>query len=501
MSLRTRTRPDDAAADLVARTLRAVAEATPVAPADPPADGRTYTAPVLALARPLARRTEHRRLIAAAAAVALVAAAVTVLPRVVWGGSAGGGEAALPGAGGLPWELVATWLPTDLPTGGQALEPSGSRELRLRAQLFGQTDLGDDSESPWRPQAMVATVALADGTAVSEGMLATVTERLAPLFGADAGSPVVLPGSGAGAVVLTRPGAPGGLGQQLVERVRAASGVAVDPGVGGTTAAVPLDWVPDLAPTVGRRYANAGGDQAVELTTTEATLPDIGSLARLTGGDSLAIGAIDAWSWSVPGSGERIIAWQAAPGVVGQVRATGLGKGELERVVSSATLVGDAAPSGGPASQVVLRSDGPVSYQVQWAPGIEPGAGPCVVAVIEGMVVGPECGDESQPLPVFRSYGLVARTEDTAVVFGVFGPNVAYLTPDDPAIAEVSTVPLHPDAPATSYRVAVLLLPLGGDPTVGVTLRHADGSPVEDRDVTGYPLGYRTIDVEGPIGG
>src|SRR5262249_44236471 len=146
-------------------------------------------------------------------------------------------------------------------------------------------------------------------------------------------------------------------------------------------------------PTVGTRYAAAAGVRAVDVTATEGIMPDIAALTGLTGGDSLLIGTTDAWSWTSPGTHERFVVWQAAPGVVGQVRATGLTQPELDRVVANAKVVGAGAPLGGPASHVVLRSDpaGPVDYQVQWAPTIEPEMGPCVVAVVDGVVVGPEC--------------------------------------------------------------------------------------------------------------
>ncbi len=408
---------------------------------------------------------------------------------------------ALPGAGELPWRLGATWLPADLPAGGQRLEPSGSPELRVRAHLFDQPDRGDFGEAPWRPEALLATVAFADGTEVTDGILATVADGLALQFGSDAGSAVTRRTATGGAVVLTRPDAQDGLGDLLADREQAAGSFVEPPGSDWGTAEVPVDWVPGLAPTVGTRYAAAGGDRSVEVTTTAGTLPDIGSLTGLTAGAPVPLDTIDAWSSAPTGSRERLVTWQAAPGVVGQVRATGLSNAELLRVVANARVVGAVAPLGDPAARVVLRSAGDVDYQVQWVPRIGTDPDPCLVVVVEGIVDGPECGDESQPLHVFRSFGPIARTPDVTVVFGVFAADVASVSFDDPALGEVATVAVHPEDPSTSLRVAVLLLMRRGGPPVAVTLRHADGSPVEEQDVNGYPLGHLTIDPESDIGG
>lgn len=437
---------DPATVDLVTRTLRAIGEATPVSPPDALVD-RFADVVARPAASPLGNHPPARRALVAAAAalVVLVGVAITWVGRDADGGLRMGAHAD-PAAE----ELAASWLPDDLTD---------------EAPLYWQPDQGLALDgavltSPDGTAAVLAvTVERRDGRPLLAMTLSQLAIHLGDWFGHDGpAEPSLQAVGGQGHLAL---------GRDVGDDVVAAIGDRLEAGTALTDAAlapdgwavrpVTLNWVPRVAASHGVAYR---GDEAsrrqVEVTTVAGDLPDAAALAAyLPGAERVAAASRDGWLADTPGQDTRAFVWQEAPGIVGVAASYGLSDEELLRVAGglrpvpwqpddNTRIVGEGETAG---LQWTLRRD-----------AVLVDGSPCLAFVVELAVDGPLC-DPSNPDGAFTQLGVAAASDDTALVWGVVGPDVRYVDGNDGTSAEALPVdPADPDSP----RYVVMAVPLTG---------------------------------------
>ncbi len=275
---------DTEAADLVARTLRAVAADTDVADRDEAA------VPIASMPAPVdlgARRSRRlpRTLVATAAAAAVLVAAL------VWAGrdpSAPSGTpdlgtatdstvpdgAATPGTDLTPAEIVPGY------TAGLAARPdplTSTGVLHL-AQAYLM-------EPPGGGEILSVVVTWPDGYVPNDGEVGRVATALAMMTGTEATTrSTAVPGEIAGYVTLPI----GDVDPALVETVHE---VLIEEGVGVQRFArdsgwgvqdVDVSWVPGVAPTVGRRYGD--GEASLDVYTAFGDIAGAEDMTRRAGG-------------------------------------------------------------------------------------------------------------------------------------------------------------------------------------------------------------------------
>ncbi|HKE74029.1 MAG TPA: hypothetical protein VKB57_10475, partial [Acidimicrobiales bacterium] len=485
--------PDDAeVAEAVIRALRAVADATVVPTAAPrPAPGT-----VISLT---AARTGGRRRRVLAVAAALVVAGLLAVPWVMARAGGGGGvtiPAVPPPATTDPAapQLVAGWLPADLADHGRSFGQVDVAGLKLAGAWMRSHDGG--------AEVLAATIAPRAGGAVAAHQADWIAQQLAAVYVAGdrgAATPALAEvRAGRGYVAVLRGDATRADARAVLDRMEA--GMAPESASPGDWAAgaVPLGWVPGIAPTAGTAYA-AGG-RSLELSGVRADLPSLLTLTHLASDRSvldplpapadrvgvrplaLAGGAV-AWAWRPAGSQRDVVLWRAAPGVVGALVAGGLDDGELARIARGVVTSGRAAPAG----SVTLADAGDDAwYAIERGPN---GAGdeePCYTLVLNGVAAASGCGAVDPGTP-FVQMGMVARSDRHTIVFGVVGADVARATADDPGVRPAASLPLGPGG----GRAVVLALPRDGARTVIVSLR----------DAAGRELDHIAFDPEGTLGG
>lgn len=498
----TRPRPDDAeVAAAVTRALWAVADATVVPPAAP----RPGPGTVISLTA--ARTGGRRRHWVAPAAAAVVIAGLLAVP---WVGSRGGGGAATipavpPPAATDPAapQLVAGWLPADLADHGRPFGQVDVAGLTLAGAWMRSHDRG--------AEVLAATITPRVGGAVAPKQADWVAQQLAAVYvagerGAAAPALAEVRG-GRGYVAVLRGDATRGDARAVLGLMEA--GKAPESASPGDWAAgaVPLGWVPGIAPTAGTAYA-AGG-RSLELSGIRADLPSLLDLAHLASDRSaldtlpaprdhvglrpLALtGGADAWAWRPAGSERDVVLWQAAPGVTGALVAGGLDDGELARIAGEVVTSGRGAAPARSVTRADLGDD--AWYAIERGPnGVgDDGPGgaaieePCYTLVLNGLAAAAGCGTVDPGTP-FVQMGMVARTDRHTIVFGVVGANVAGATADDPRVRPAASVPLGPGG----GRAVVLELPRDGARTMTVSLR----------DAAARELDHIAFDPEGALGG
>lgn len=323
----SRTAADDREfAEHVARTLRTVAEATPVDPSRTPMlDPTRVTGPL-----PRHRPPPRRRVVAALAAAATVAAIATAVVTL-----RGSNDEARVDVGNevdpATQELVAGWLPADLTTD----EPLGAAPA-LGIALTGQALHlpGQDAEI------LVVEAVAAEGEQFSDQVRMQLMARIGATWG-DGDQEGAATSTGA-TLVLGR----GAATEQDVDAVVAAAvasdGVPLDPaevpdGWAASPTSGPLDWLPGVAATRGRSYGTPDGSRAVEVAVLAGDLPDDEAVASLLpGSEATATPGRRGWLVDERGTGERLFLWQEAPGAIGAVTGRGLTDEELLRVADGA---------------------------------------------------------------------------------------------------------------------------------------------------------------------
>jgi hypothetical protein len=453
--VRTARFDEAATAEAVARTLHAVADATPVGPA-PPAN-------VIRLHRVDGRnRGAHgpeahtRRWLAAAVAVIVVALGVPVVIQARGGGDPAGTPHAAPAA------LVPRWLPDGIPAGEQS-EEADLAGLRIQGAIMFPD--GSLSRPGGDTPAILAAAADDPARNLTAEKLELLARRLAAVFGGEDNYLTAVDGAGRGYVAAYRGDATLVDAQEAITRL--VGGVAPQDAVpvrlDWNGYAMPLGWVPGVPATAVVRYDD--GARSVEVTAADAELPPVSTLGLLLGDLSplpLTTGA--GWRWTPSGSDETLAVWRAAPGLVATVAARGLSDTELAQVVDSVPSPRPFPPDVGRETRIVASSapgTTPV-YAIELSRGMgvaelsEADDPSCVTAVVGNERIGPLCTAPSQDFPT-AFLNPVDRTEDGVVVLGVFGPWVARLATDDPTLPSVATEPLVPSEP-NGLRYAVFRL-------------------------------------------
>jgi hypothetical protein len=468
---------DAQAAELVTRTLAAVAGATDVADEER-ISGSDRVARLDTLPLP-PRGGRHRRVLRAAiglsaAAAAAVAAFVVVRddPSDVTTGPTREGEESAPP---VPH---TRWLPDGFAeTAGP--QPVGDIDLEVEAVVVGV---------PGGSEVLVASVTHEDGRAVESYEADWVVDRLTGVFGISDDEAVVHVADGDGRAFVAVPR--GGLASEEVDAIVAYMatvapfGPGTAPSEGMTVDPVRVDWAPGLAPT--RSQAFASGDEGVvslEVYFVAGQLPDEAQLDLLLGGvDEQPVGDVIGWRWRPESSDQEVLLWQEAPGTIGSVVAGGLSPDEVVHVAES------VEPNPTPPILIweIGRSNegADVEYSVEWAeawPEIWSGEadepdlteGPCARLEVAGEALAPVCGLDD-PAATYVTFDPAAIGESQDLYWGIVGPSVATVELDqsgDPPVS-AEALPLNRGDP-DSMRYVVITAP---HPDVGTTTaRFLDG--------------------------
>jgi hypothetical protein len=473
---------DGDAADLVARTLAAVAERTPrrkgiglaaAALVDPPVPSRPRWLPW-----------------AGAAAAALVVASGVALAREERV-TEGDDLAVFLDDDRAPDALVPGWLPDGLAPGGDRAETSGLSGLTVDAAV-----LTPDGEAG---SVLGAVVSATSGRTLPREVADRAATALAAAFDAAGDARVEAPGGSQAFVVVGR----GAVAPRSVRAVLDAlpTGVTrrvgpVEPDLTGWAIQhVSVDWLPDLAPTTSRAYV-AGGGRRVELMAMAGDLPGIAEvMGVLAGARPFDVGDGVGWRAPLGGGGKTISYWQLASGRVGAVVDDGLAVEDVRLLAESVEPVEEletvrptrwlaaASPPGTAPRWLVEYST--------WLPGFDDL--PCYTVWIEGVVLDPSCG--SGPPPdggsLFARIG-AARVGDTTVMFGEVAPTVATVITDAPGARSPSlaTLAVHPSEPKGDRLVVDIV---DGDPGPGpATWTFLDAG--------GRVLGSTPVDLDEAVG-
>jgi hypothetical protein len=484
---------DTHAADLVTRTLAAVAGATDVADeeraweADAAARLDTLSPP------PGSRR--HRRVLHAAIGLTAAAAVAVVAFIVVRDDPS---DVRISPAGedqGAPAPHTR-WLPDGFSeTAGP--QPVGEIDLEVEAVVVGV---------PGGTEVLVAAVSHQGGRAVEPYEADWVVDRLTGVFGTSDDEAVVHVADDDPRAFVAVPR--GGLASEEVDAIVAhmatvapfgsgtasAEGLTVDP--------VRVDWAPGLAPTTGQAFVS--GDEGVvslEVYFVGGRLPDEAQLDLLLGGvDEQPVGDDVGWRWRPETSDQELLLWQEAPGTIGAVVAGGLSPDEVAHVAESVET--NPAPPNLVIWEVGRSNEGAdVEYSVEWAEAWsklwsgeskEPveAEGPCARLEVAGEWQAPVCGMD-HPDATYVTFGPTATEDGQDVYWGIVGPSVTQV--------ELARS-------GGSSPVSAEALPLDrGDPDsmryVVITVPHADVATTTARflDRDGRVLDTETFDFVGQL--
>ena len=460
---------DIEAADLVARTLRAVAADTKVA-GHPTLPSDLVPDLPASVTHPGGRRRRVRTTVAVMAAAATVVAGV-----LVWS------NRDMPGAE----------RPPDLGTTPSAENPSAPPELvpgRLPDGLVAVDDAASTQPSVmYATQAMVlerdgghvlsAVITWPDGGPAVTAEVDLVAQAVGRLAGVDSGRARIEAPPGEVSGYLTMP-----LDEAVPdEDVRALHELLTSEGLsrvqdfartspGWTVRDADLGWVPGVAPTTVRSYTDGGG-RRLDLYAVAGDLPTAGVVtALLPDAHPYPVGGLMGWRVSTcdptgcANGPEEVTVWQAAPGTVGAIVADQVTDADVPATIDSLPAP-EPTPGEHPNVRRGSRSEpGDVPWLVELAdfvPGL--GAGPCVDLWVAGQATGATCGLEVPAPgaePPFFLFGPVAHLDgDATVVFGLVAPAVTRVT-IDPVYGvslSVETQPLDPADP-DGLRSAVMIV-------------------------------------------
>lgn len=450
----------DDVVDLVTRTLRAVAEATPVA-------DEQAAAPVAHDLLPLAgsrrhgpgRRPSRARLLAVAAA----AAAVVAVVATAVGDGGGGGQvdttpAGPPGSTALrpAIRMEAGWLPAGFEDAPAVVERSPGLDVPVEATLWGA---GDEA-------VVAAAIDLGDG----EGDRNKVRRRTEAVRGALEGA-FRPPDSGHMATATAASGERGGTalargGASVdVEAIAARIADGASPAAAwpdrGTPTAVSLGWLPRVGASVTVGYQTTDQTGAVAITATSGRLPEA-SLAQEFLPDATPIDVRGRSGWSVvpAGSDDTWVTWQEEPGLVVTV-AGGLPHDELLTVAEGLVPVDEPADGAEAAREVV--DEGTIEgldYRIERSSGDDTGRGWCASVVVDGDAAGrPLCqhlvdGRTASPIELFP----VAEVDGGALWWGSAPAGTATVSVEGAGDSPVETVEVVADGDG-SLPVALVVVP------------------------------------------
>jgi hypothetical protein len=476
---------DIEAADLVARTLRAVAVDTGVAE-----HGET-SVPVAGLPAPIHLGAHRRRRVRRTVAATAAAAAVLVA-ALVWAGrnlsdpsgptTTGDLSPADQGPDGAPTELVPG-VERGLTPEREPLHSTGMLYV-TQARILGPS-LGE--------RILAAVITWPDGQQPTTDELSRIGQELVGVFG-DHGPVHTTAVDGQSAGYLTMPLDP--VDDNLVADVNAAlaeEGIGIEQyaaDAGWPDLPADISWMPGVAPTIGRRYSD-GGPAHLDLYTTAGDIgPAMAMVAMLPDARPYPVGA--GMGWQAPlADGGTLLVWQAGPGTVGTIVASEAAAADVGAVVESIPTPAPA-PGEHPNARPVGQSDegSDVPWVVEAIDYLSPYGGPpgaddraCLGLWVAGQVPVTDCGGEVPP----EGYSLtVAQVDDATVVFAEVAPTVAAVATDAPG-AEQATVETQPADPANpdGLRYAVLIVRGGRDEPQTFRLLGAGGEELSrtERDL------------------
>ena len=276
-------RYDEDAADVVTRTLLAVAATTPRRSGIGLAPGPIAVPPV-------PTRPAWLKWVGGAVAAAVVAAGLAWAERD--GPPVGGQSVAFIGAADAPPELVPGRLPESVVPAREPAAEVGVSGVTVDAVVLGPGEQAGD--------VVGAVVATTDGRPLPETLPDYVAAVLADTVGAAvADASVVAPAESSRAYLAVPRGA---VGPGAVDTVLDVldDGAFADPGADPRLATwrreqVPVDWLPALAPTTRRGYEGDGGTD-VELMAVAADLPGVAAIAGLLeGAEPFVVGGATGW--------------------------------------------------------------------------------------------------------------------------------------------------------------------------------------------------------------
>jgi hypothetical protein len=467
---------DAEAADLVARTLRAVAADTKVAGHD------ALASPVARLAAPTdltGRRSRRlpRTLVASAAAAAVLVAAL------VWAGS----EASDPsdttslgtpaeGAGRAPAEVQPGRLPDGLKPLSDLLADNG---VLYDTEAFLM-------EPPDGGEILAVVVNWPDAGVSDADELTRIAQALATPIGAETGPAEVTAPPGESVGYITLP-----IGDVNEDDVSTVNDMLREQGIGvqqlGSAYgwlghAVDVSWVPGVAPTVGRRYADDGS--TLDVYTAFGDIAGAMDMTRLmSDATPYPVNGNMGWQTTTRAGGSMVV-WQAAPGTVAAIVAGEDVADDIPAVIESIPAP-EPKPGEHPNWRLVERSEeGDVPWVVEagdFVPGIA--ERPCMSLWVAGQVPVQACSLAQMPADLTDSFGPLTQVDDDiTVVFGLFAPTVASVE-TEAARAEHARVEAQPFDPADpmSQRYAVMIVHGGRGEPQTFRLLDAQGEVLDTR--------------------
>jgi hypothetical protein len=474
-------------ADLVRRTLQAVADAVPVD--DRPAADRLVVqlAPSIPTAATPGPNRWRRGRRSAAAVLGAAAALVVAVLAVQAGGDGNEAGPATDLSDPASVQFVPDWLPDDVTIEVGLVGRVSGIELALDAALLRSPDGTGD--------VLVAALERSDGRPIGEQQVRKVRNAIdTPTARLEDSGAEGRDGS-RGWVAVSR-------GSASRDDALAAGAALMDAAVpidstdpadpadwadvlpGWTPQPVPLGWLPDFAPTYRTRYA--GDDRSVDVLTVVGDLPPADVLPTLlVDARTVTVRGQQGWISSLPSAGSDMLVWREAPGLVGAVIATELSSDELVQVADGLRVA--EQPAGDADVEVVAGGDVEgMAYRIERQDTRSEGR--CVTLYVDDVATGPSCGLDP-PDGTVRQIGPVERNDDVTLVWGILAADVHEATVGPFATVRAPALPVDPDDPA-SLRYVLLALPHQSSP-VDITLSDAEG----------HALAVTTVDLQGTIGG
>lgn len=464
---------DAATADLVVRTLRAVAEATPVASKSIDFDPMVVPLAGADIAGSIRRRRRARWLVG----VTAVAAAAVVV-AVVWARDDGRVETS-PSDGAIARDpppstrMAPGWLPEDF-----LAEPT---EI-TRSPGLGMTIEGGLLRSPASGAEIVAVSIESsdedgDANVVMGQRIERVRLALEGVFRPPTGDHMVTDSAGLrGAVAMARGGASSAGANAVVARLLEGIAPVNATAEGWTATPLPLDWLPGIAAQIITTHWSDDGMSAAVVTTVSGQLPGPDIIESLLADvEPTQLRGLPAWYFAPEGSDDTMLLWQEAPGLVVTVTG-GLSPDELRRVAEGLVAIDD--PPGGSETRPIVIAEGTIvglDYRVERAAGEGTALGDCVTLVLEDQAASePACTRTGDRPTYATSLEPVASVDDITLVWGLMPPEVRTVTANDSSSSSAETLAVDPSDP-DSARYVLIAVARDGPPRVTFTLRDRDG--------------------------
>jgi hypothetical protein len=463
---------DAAAADLVVRALRAVAEATPVDSKSIDFDPMAVPLARADIDRSIRRRRRARWLVglSAAAAAALVVA-------VVWARDDGRVETS-PADGAIATDpppstrMAPGWLPEGFSAEPTEITRSPGLGMRVEGTLLRSAT-----------GAEIVAVSIESGDEGGDANLVMgrridrVRLAVEGVFRPPDGRHMVTDSAGPrGVVAMARGGASPARVRAAVARLLEGFAPVDATAEGWTATPLPLDWLPGIAPQVVTTHWSDDGMSAAAVTTVSGQLPGPDVIESLLADvEPTQLRGLSAWTFAPEGSDDMMLLWQEAPGLVVTVTG-GLSPDELRRVAEGLVAVDE--PAGGSETRSSVIAEGTIAgldYRVERSAGEGTALGDCVTLILEDQAASEPVCTRTGARPAYAtSLEPVATVDDITLVWGLMPPDVQTVTANDSSSSSAETLAVDPSDP-DSARYVLLPVARDGPPRVTFTLRDRDG--------------------------